>query len=122
MDFTMQPYIVYIKTDAANRIVAVNSSAFLIDTTGWVEIDSGHGDRYHHAQGNYFSAPMVDDRGVYRYKLVDGKIVERTAAEMDADYTPPEASPTEAERIDALERENAMLLECVLEMSEILYA
>lgn len=122
MDYIMPPYIVYAKVSAAGIITAVNSSAFLADTEGWVEIDSGHGDRYHHAQGNYFSAPLVDDRGVYRYKLVDGKIVERTAAEMDADYTPPEASPTEAERIDALERENAMLLECVLEMSEILYA
>ena len=115
-------YDVYVKPDESGRITAINSSAFLADTDGWVKIDHGEGDAFHHAQGNYFPQPIIDERGVYRYKLVDGKIVERTAAEMDADYTPPEASPTEAERIDALERENAMLLECVLEMSEILYA
>ena len=28
---------------------------------------------------------IMDERGVYRYKLVDGKPVERTQEEMDAD-------------------------------------
>ena len=47
-------YIVYCKTDPNGYITAVNSSAFLLDTAGWTEIDSGYGDKYHHAQGNYF--------------------------------------------------------------------
>ena len=34
----------------------------------------------------------------------------------------PLPTPTDAERITALEAENSMLLECVLEMSELLYA
>ena len=37
--FEMQPYVVYIKVDEQNRIQAVDSSAFLTDTDGWVEID-----------------------------------------------------------------------------------
>ena len=99
----MKPYIVYIKTDDTNRITAIDSSAFLSDTTGWTEIDSGYGDRYHHAQGNYLPGPLTDNRGVYRYKLVNGRPVERTQEEMDADYTPMEIKLTTEQRVDALE-------------------
>ena len=103
MEFEMKPYQVYVQTDDANRIVAINSSAFVQDTDGWVEIDSGFGDPYHHAQGNYLPGPLMDERGIYRYKLADGKPIERTQEEMDADYTPPEQRPTTEQRVDALE-------------------
>lgn len=99
----MHPYIVYVKTDAQNRIQAVNSSAFLSDTDGWIEIDSGYDDKYHHAQGNYFPKPLYDDRGIMQYKLVDGEPVERTQDEMDADWIPPEPKPDPEERIADLE-------------------
>lgn len=102
-----EPYKVYVKTDDKNRITAVNSSAFLSSLEGWQEIDSGFGDKYHHAQGNYFDQPIMDDRGIWRYKLEDGKPVERTQEEMDADYTPPVPKPSEADRITALEEELA---------------
>lgn len=105
----MQPYGVYVKTDEADRIIAINSSAFLLDTEGWTLIDEGHGDRYHHAQGNYLEMPIIDERGVYRYKLVDGKPEERTAEEMDADYTPPEPKPSIESRMDTVEGETAEL-------------
>lgn len=95
--------IVYVKADETSRIIAVNSSAFLPDTTGWVEIDRGYGDKYHHAQGNYLPGPLYDTRGVYRYKLVDGKPEERTQEEMDADYTPTEVKPTTEQRVEVLE-------------------
>ena len=99
------PYIVYVKTNSNGYVTAVDSSAFLTDTTDWVEIDSGYGDKYHHAQGNYFSKPIMDERGIYRYKLVDGVPVERTQEEMDADYVPPAHQPNDKERIEALEEE-----------------
>ena len=99
----MQPYIVYVRTDDAGRITAINSSAFLPDATGWVRIDIGYGDKYHHAQGNYFPQPIIDERGICRYKLVDGKPVERTVSEMDADYVEPEVKPTTEQRVDTLE-------------------
>ena len=86
----MDEYIVYIRVDDAGRVVDINSSAFVQDTDGWVQIDSGHGDRYHHAQGNYLPRPLMDERGVYRYKLADGAVVERTQEEMDADWVEPE--------------------------------
>lgn len=99
----MNPYIVYVKTDDANRITAVNSSAFLRNTDGWTEIDRGYGDKYHHAQGNYFNKPIMDERGIWRYRLVLGVPQERTQEEMDADYVPPAHKPSDAERIAALE-------------------
>ena len=99
----MQPYIVYARINDTGRIIAIDSSAFLSDTTGWTEIDSGYGDKYHHAQGNYFDKPLYDERGMCRYKLVDGKPVERTQEEIDADYTPTEVKPTTEQRVDALE-------------------
>ena len=39
-------YKVYVKTNADGIITAVNSSAFISDSTGWTEIDEGTGDRY----------------------------------------------------------------------------
>lgn len=104
-----QPYAVLVRTDDQNRIIAINSSAFVTDVDGWVQIDEGDGDRYHHAQGNYLPLPMTDDRGVYRYKLADGHAVERTQEEMDGDYTPPEEVPTLETRVGGLETEVAAL-------------
>ena len=132
----MRPYIVYVKVDESNRVTSINSSAFLADVTGWTEIDSGYGDKYHHAQGNYFDKPLYDERGIYRYKLVNGKPVERTQEEMDADYVSPEVKPTDAERISQLESEKKLLTaqvqalsdrndfmeDCIAEMATIVYA
>lgn len=75
-------YIVYVKPNENSYITAVNSSAFLTDTTDWMEIDRGYGDKYHHAQGNFFPEPILTDGGAYRYKLVDGKPMECTAEEI----------------------------------------
>ncbi len=84
-------YKVYVKTDNTGRIISVNSDAFLPDTDGWTLIDEGETDKFHHAQGNYFPQPIMTIEGVYRYKLVDGKAVERTAEEIqsDIDAIPP---------------------------------
>lgn len=110
----MEQYIVYVLTDSQNRITDVQSSAFLTETDGWVEIDRGTGDRYHHAQGNYLPKPVTDERGVCRYKLHEGQIVERTQEEMDADIVAPEPVPetgNQIERIEALEAAIAAIQE-----------
>ena len=112
----MEEYLVYIRADDAGRVVEINSSAFLDDTDGWVQIDSGHGDRYHHAQGNYLPGPLVDERGVYRYRLEGGAILERTREEMDADYTPPEPEPDPAVRLRAVEETLAAYEDMLLMM------
>lgn len=112
---------VYVQVDETGRVLAIGSSAFLRDVTGWVLIDDGSGDRYHHAQGNYMPLPIHDERGVCRYKLVDGAVVERSAEEMDADYTEPDTQGGMEVRLATLEEQNAMLTECLLEMSELVY-
>jgi len=78
-------YKVYIKTDDSNRVTAINSSAFLTDLTGWIEVDEGAGDKYHHAQGHYLPLGLMTEDGIYQYKYVDGTVQERTADEIQAD-------------------------------------
>ena len=95
-------YRVYVLADDSSRIIGVNSDAFLADTVGWTQIDEGTGDRYHHAQGNYLPKSLYDARGIPRYKLVDGQVVERTQEEIEADYVPPEVDPTAEELLAAL--------------------
>lgn len=92
------PYIVYAKTDAENRITDINSSAFLSGMDGWTEIDRGYGDSYHHAHGNYLPRTIMDGRGIYCYRLVDGAVQERSAAEMDEEFDARgEPEPTDTE-------------------------
>lgn len=100
-----EPYIVYVKTNSNGYITTVNSSAFLPDPTGWTEIDSGYGDKYHHAQGNYFPLPIRTMGGAYRYKLVDDKPVECTAEEIAAqeEALKPVPTPSLENRVDVLE-------------------
>ena len=81
-----EPYAVYVRADEAGRITEINSSAFLPDTAGWTQIDSGYGDKYHHAQGSYLPETLYDSRGVCRYRLAEGIVQARTDEEMDADF------------------------------------
>ena len=78
-------YKVYAQVDSNNVITEIQSNLRQdIDfATGWTQIDEGIGDKYSHAQGNYFSEekPLRDSNGKYNYKLVDGKVVERTENE-----------------------------------------
>lgn len=101
----METYIVYVKTNASSYITGVNSSDFLEDTAGWLKIDSGYGDKYHHAQNNYFDQPIRTESGVYRYKLVDGKPVECTPEEIAAqeEANRPVPTPSLENRMETLE-------------------
>lgn len=121
---------VLVQTDDAGRVTAINSDAF-VSGDGWTAIDEGEGDRYRHAQNNYLLKPLTDERGVYRYKLVDGLVAQRTQAEMDADFDArpaPEPTAEEKERtllkaqIQALSDRNDFVEDCMAEMAGIVYA
>ena len=111
-------YKVYIKLDDKNNIVEVESTAFyqeqeLIDK-GYVLIDEGSGNTYGHAQPYYlktkFGKPKYDNEGRPNFKYEYGKIVE--IEEKDKKPIPsPSTSPTQEERIQALE---SAMLEMVL--------
>ena len=70
-----QPIKVYIKVNDKNEVVEVGSSIFIEDTTGWIEIDEGFGDKYAHAQSQYFDKPLINENGVYNYKYINNKII-----------------------------------------------
>lgn len=98
-------YKVYARFDEFDRLLDVNSSVFLHDTAGWVEIDEGVGQRYGHAQVYYLPGTLFDDRGIPRYKRENGRIAERTQAEMDADCeATEEQTPQQDDRIAELEK------------------
>ena len=119
MEFKMNPYKVYTKVNENGYIAEINSSAFILDTTGWIEIDSGYGDKYHHAQGNYFDKPIMTFSGAYQYKLIDNEVVECSEdeiAEQEA-ANKPVAIPTTEERVDALEA--AVMMLCMPDIDEV---
>lgn len=116
-------YKVYVKTNERGIITAVNSSAFISDPTGWTEIDEGTGDRYHHAQNHYFDKSLIDENGSYNYKLTGSTVEERASEEKAEDVKPEtEPQPTVEEKLAAQEEQIAMLTDCIMEMSEIVYA
>lgn len=101
----METYTVYVMTNNNGYIIRVNSSAFLADAAGWVAVDDGSGDRYHHAQGNYLPRPLMTMGGAYRYKLVNGKPVECTSEEIQEqeEANKPLQTPSLDDRVTGLE-------------------
>lgn len=125
----MQKSKVYVLPDSSGYITRIDGGytiGNITDPENWVLIDAGYGDKYNLCQGNYFPQPIRTMGGAYRYKMVDGKPVECTqeeiAAQEEAIKTSIATAPTAEERIAELEAQNEMLLQCVLEMSETVYA
>lgn len=104
MEHENKPYSVYVKTDETGRVIGINSDAFLSSLDGWTKIAEGHGDKFHHAQGNYLDLPLTDENGVYRYELKNGKIKERKKKDMEADVQEQPVQRTDRERLDDLEK------------------
>lgn len=116
---------VYIKANENKFVTQVNSSLFLTDTTGWLQIDEGTGDKYAHAQSNYFGKPLEVHSGVYRYKYVDGVVLERTSEEIQADIDAIVTPISEAEllkaQVQVLSERNDFLEDCVAEIAMKVY-
>ena len=126
---------VYALLDSESRILRLEGEYSLpADLTGWTKIDEGYGDRFSLAQSHYLDKPLYDG-AVPRYKLVDGKVVERTVEEIEADKAKlpkPVIPKTNAE----LEQENKLLKaqlnaatersdfieDCIAEMAMQVYA
>lgn len=67
---------VYIKVNTNNEVTEVGSSIFIKDTTGWIEIDKGFGDKFAHAQNQYFNKPLQNEDGTYNYCYINGVVKE----------------------------------------------
>ena len=94
----MEENIVYARTDENGVVLEVSSSAFLVDISGWTEIDCGDGDKFHHAQSGYLEKGLTDGDGIYNYKLEGGALVLRSESEK----APERARLLAAEEIAAL--------------------
>lgn len=111
-------YKVYVKTNYDGYIVSINSDGFLTNLDGWTEIDSGTGDKYHHAQGNYFPKPIMTEGGAYQYKMVSGKPLECSVeeiAEQEKALLTVE-TPSQLDMIEAQVTYTAMMTDTLLEV------
>lgn len=88
---------VYVKTDSNSVITEINSDVFLSSVKDYILIDEGVGDRFAHAQGNYLEHGLIDNRGRYNYKLLDGDVVELTEAEKEELLPESEPMPSDIE-------------------------
>lgn len=60
---------VYVKLNADGFVTEVGSDVFIENLDGWIKIDEGEGDRFVHAQSQYYDTPITDEFGHYKYKL-----------------------------------------------------
>lgn len=99
-DFDRPKSRVYILTDEAGRVLRLEGEYSLpADLTGWTLIEEGAPcDRLNLAQSHYLPHPLLTHDGLYRYKLADGQIVERSEDELEAEreeLPEPETAPEE---------------------------
>lgn len=81
---------VYVKLDNLGRITRCEGGYTTpVDLTGWTQVDEGIGDKYNLCQSHYFDGGLYTGDGIPRYKLVDGKPMERTEEEIQADRPDP---------------------------------
>lgn len=94
---------VYVLCDSESRVLRLEGEYSLpAGLDGWTKIDEGNGDKYALAQSHYLSKPLYDG-AVLRYKLVDGKVVERTTEEIEADKAAlPKPEPTAEDDANAM--------------------
>ena len=90
---------VYVKLNSKKVIEEITSEIFIKDTNGYICIDEGSGDKYAHAQGNYFDNGLTDDKGRPNYKFYRNKVVELTEAEKDELFPAPAEELTEIEKL-----------------------
>ena len=111
-------YKVYIKVE--NDIVTrIDSEWNIQDLTEWTYIDSGYGDKFHHAQSGYLPKGLFDEQGRFNYKYTD-KLVELTEEEKEVLFPKVEPLPTLEEEVASLKEENELLTGCVMELTMLI--
>lgn len=80
---------VYVQTDEYGIITRCEGGYTTpSDLSNWIEIDEGIGDKYNLCQSNYFENGLYTSDGIPRYKLENGKPVERSEDEINEDRLP----------------------------------
>lgn len=101
MNFKRNKIKVYIKLNEDNFVTQINSSIFLKDISGWVEIDEGYGDKFSHAQNKYLPKGLIDEKGRFNYKYDENALIELDEELKDVLFPEPIPEPTELEKLDA---------------------
>lgn len=111
-------YKVYVSL-SDGYITSINSEIFLSQEkiSTMTEIDRGQGDKYAHAQSQYLEKELVDEKGRYNYKFVEGKVIEIAESDKPT-IEEPKAVPTEQDKIEAQVMYTAMMTNTLLEESE----
>lgn len=81
-------YSVYVKVDSNGNVLSCEggiTQSNIQDLSEWIKIDEGTGVTYKYCQSNYFLKSLYTIDAIPRYKLQDGKPVERTEEEIQAD-------------------------------------
>lgn len=112
---------VYILVDDLNRVLRCEGGYTMgnIDNTSeWIFIDEGEGDKFNLCQSHYFPDGLFTDDGIARYKFTDGAVVLRTYEEIEADRTAQPTPPVPAgnleQRVEDLEADTQTLQEAML--------
>lgn len=82
----MEEYSVFVKIDARGNIVEINSDYYLMDYGALQKVDSGADLKYRDAARLYLPKGIISfgkHCAHFNYKLVDGKVVERTEEEKE---------------------------------------
>jgi hypothetical protein len=104
----MDGYKHYIRTNEAGEIIHGFSDAFEQPQDGDILVLE-NGPRHFHLA---WPEPLTNERGQYRFRWIDGQRVERSQAELDAEWAArPPGPPTHEQRMRATED---MLLEFLL--------
>jgi hypothetical protein len=60
---------VYAKVNEDGFIIDIASNIFLKDTTDWVQIDEGKGDKFAHAKSQYFKDGLINENAEFIHKM-----------------------------------------------------
>lgn len=102
--------------DDQSRIIRCEggyTTSNITDPENWVQIDEGTGNRYNLCQSHYFEGGLYTDDGIPRYKLQDGKAVERSEEEIEDDREANHIEPVSRPSQDDVSRLMIMMAQDV---------
>ena len=100
---------VYVQVNEENYITAIDSDAFIDNTSLWIKVDEGQGELYKFAKNNYCKYGVTTMDGSYNYKLVRGRVVYMP-------QTPVSPTPTVEERLNDIETALCEILDMLSEL------
>ena len=92
-EFIEQPIKVYARIEDT-IVKEMCSSVFVNYSEELTMIDSGYGDKYAHAQSHYLEKGLLDAKGRYNYKYIDGALIEISEEEKAILFPITEPQPT----------------------------